>query len=357
MTFAGDPLQSHIEDLVSHLGDPAYWAATTAEYGIGALSIGAPIEVAETPPASVDDSQVPVWLASKLDGTHAEFGTPDANTIYEIFYPSTTTVLLGSVPWCGGGFHDGVNVGATVVSYAVVADCTDPPSTASDAEFGDLDIAASHEVVEAVTDPCSDAGCTGYQLDFEHYVWGYLTGLLYGNPSNEPLFADEVADLCESYTDGFTVPGTLYNVQRIWSNVAMRGGHDPCSPRTTTTPYFNAMPVLPDDIDFAVTPQTSVRTKGIAIPVGQSRTVELDLYSDADTGGPFQVSTLLLSVGDRSISINAPSLRVHMDRSSGQNGEKLYLTISRLETTQVGTVAVVMSTLGSTITYWPFAVW
>ena len=91
----------------------------------------------------------------------------------------------------------------------------------------------------------------------------------------------------------------------------MRGGHDPCVPRTTTAPYFNAMPVLPDDIDFAVGAETTVSTKGVSVPVGQSRTVELDLYSDGDTGGPFNVSPLPidLEAANPSAVYATPSLR------------------------------------------------
>ena len=87
VTFAGDPLQPHIEDLVSHLGDPGYWAATTAEYGVGPLVVGAPIEVAEAAPSSVDPSQVAAWLSTELDGTHPEFGAPDASTITKSSIP------------------------------------------------------------------------------------------------------------------------------------------------------------------------------------------------------------------------------------------------------------------------------
>jgi hypothetical protein len=353
VTFMGDPLQAHIEDLVSHLGDPGYWAATTAEYGVGPLMTGPPIEVAEAPPPSVDSSQVEAWLSAKLDGTHPEFGAPDANTIYEIFYPAATVVTYDAAPGCGG-YHYGTNIGGTAVSYAVVADCTKPPS---DAAFADLDLAASHEVVEAATDPCLTAGCTGFQVDSDHYVWRFLQMLNSSGPWSTANSGGEVGDLCFSEADGFTVPGTLYDVQRIWSNAAMRAGHNPCVPRTATAPYFNAMPVLPDDIDFAVDAETTVRTKGVSVPVGQSRTVELDLYSDGDTGGPFKVTLLLVDIPAANAPVyGPPSLRLSLDRSSGQNGEKLYLTITRTMVRALGTVVVVESTLGTTTTSWPIAV-
>jgi hypothetical protein len=162
-----------------------------------------------------------------------------------------------------------------------VADCTQPPS---DAAFAELDLVASHEVVEAGTDQCGAAGCTGFQLDIGHYAWRFVEMLHAIGPFNQINSGGEVADLCVSTADGFTLPGTLYDVQRIWSNAAMRGGHDPCVTRTATAPYFNAMPVLPDDIDFAVDADTTVRTKGVSVPVGQSRTVELDLTATAIPG-------------------------------------------------------------------------
>ena len=222
---------------------------------------------------------------------------------------------LGAVSWCGG-YHSGTNIGGTAVSYAVVADCTEPPS---DAAFAGLDLAASHEVVEAATDPCFAAGCTGFQLDFDHYAWEFLQMLYSIGPITEANAGGEVGDLCFSETDGFTVPGTLYDVQRIWSNAAMRAGHDPCVPRTTTAPYFNAMPVLSDDIDFAVGAETTVSTKGVSVPVGQSRTVELDLYSDGDTGGPFKVSPYAIDLAGRQcvhvrVRPVIPSIEARSDR-------------------------------------------
>ncbi len=119
------------------------------------------------------------------------------------------------------------------------------------------------------------------------------------------------------------------------------------------------MPVLPDDIDFAVGAETTVSTKGVSVPVGQSRTVELDLYSDGDTGGPFNVSLLSidLEAANPSVPVHAPpSLRLKLDRSAGQNGEKLYLTITRTRAAALGTIVFVDSFLGSRSAYWPIAV-
>jgi hypothetical protein len=45
-----------------------------------------------------------------------------------------------------------------------------------------------------------------------------------------------------------------------------------------------------------------------------------------------------------------------LDRTAGQNGEKIYLTITRTKATALGTVVFVESTLGSMGANWPIAV-
>ena len=45
---------------------------------------------------------------------------------------------------------------------------------------------------------------------------------------------------------------------------------------------------------------TTVMTKGVTIPVGNSKTIEVDLFSDADTGGPWTVAA------DDLLSIDLP---------------------------------------------------
>jgi hypothetical protein len=263
------------------------------------------------------------------------------------------TVLFASQPWCGG-YHWGLTTGGTSVSYAVVADCASPPS---DAEFAPLDLTASHEVAEAATNPCKGNGCTGYSLDTGHFVWQFVPALLTerGFDALIPV-GGEVADLCESNADGFTPQGTLVDVQRLWSNEAMLAGHDPCVPTNGSAAYFNARALLPDDIDFVVDANTTIRTGGVAVPIGSSAVVELDLYSDADTGGPWSLEAFAHDLGVSGLAALRPSLDLHFDRVTGQNGEKLHLTITRRAGAAAGTVVVVDSYLASRHNYWPIAV-
>ena len=102
--------------------------------------------------------------------------------------------------------------------------------------------------------------------------------------------------------------------------------------------------MLEDDVAFAGT-----KVKGVKIPVGETRVVELDLFSDAPTEGPWKVE-----VEDWWHSRGQPSLLVMtLDRSEGVNGDKLALTITVPKGTQgIAQPFLVTSTLGDRRRYW-----
>jgi len=89
--------------------------------------------------------------------------------------------------------------------------------------------------------------------------------------------------------------------------------------------------------------------KGVHIPVGQSKTIDVDLYSDADTGGPWTVSAQ-----DLNALMGAPAaLSFAFDRTKGQNGEKLHLTIKATKATQFNaSVFFLISKLGGRTNLW-----
>jgi hypothetical protein len=98
-----------------------------------------------------------------------------------------------------------------------------------------------------------------------------------------------------------------------------------------STPYVNAATKL-DDITIDVGGGQSLVTRGIAVPVGMSKTVEVDLYSDA----PAPDWTVAV-VDVASKYQKAPAeLDVKLDKSTGHNGDKLQLTITRLRDSQFG---------------------
>jgi hypothetical protein len=380
--YPGYPYEQQMIALAQKFGASTQWAGSTQEYNVGALAYAGSIELTgETAPASINDQQITAYLNAKIASN--AFGSQDTNTIYTIFYPEATTITLqgggptGNSTSCSsfGGYHDDmavtinptapdagtaddggadggtdaaadVSLGPVVVknfAYAVLPTC---------ATFGNLNGvdgvtgATSHEWVEAVTDPFpstnngSDSAFSS--VDNDHIAWMLLGG------------GGEAGDLCVQEANAFYVPTDLGStVQRTWSNQLAKASHDPCSLNLPGTVYFNAAPVLNDTVSFSSQfIGGSVTTKGITIPVGQSKTIEVDLFSDAATGGPWTVDTFdLLSAFTQS----APTLNFAWDRTSGVNGEKLHLTITTVtSSSDLGGAHpfVITSSLGNTQNTW-----
>jgi hypothetical protein len=84
--------------------------------------------------------------------------------------------------------------------------------------------------------------------------------------------------------------------------------------------------VLPDMVAIPVG-SSSITTQAVKIPLGQSRTIEVALYSDAPTSGPWQVEALDVAA----LSGRSPALQLSLDASSGSNGDMLHLTITPLQ--------------------------
>lgn len=348
--FPGFAYATQMTDFAAKIGASSYWAAL-AEYKVGALVSATPITLtsADTAPTQITDSQIQDWLRARWDGTHPEFGTaPDSSTIYALYYPSTTTIFLsggppsdGGVPDGGGnfggskscssfgGYHSNIVVGQTEVAYAVVPQC------GTFGSFTGVDVVtstSSHEYSEAVTDPFPMTQAAYTQTDDDHLEWMFFLG------------GGEIGDMCAQFPTSFYVP-TDFNhvVQRNWSNAAAKAGHDPCVP-AGTQPYFNTMPVLPDSITTH-----GATTKGIDVPVGQSKTIELDLFSDQATSGPWTVSAQVFARN------GAAPVTATLDQPTGQNGDKLNLTLQStgaLSGTSKTAAVVVTSTLGGRENLW-----
>jgi hypothetical protein len=337
----------------------SFWSTTTSEYGIGALSYAGTIDLTDTPPTTIGQTDIEAWVASELQS--GAFGTPDPQAIYTIIYPSTTTVTqpnpvspaFGTVNSCQSfyGYHDNTSVALgdagtmTSFAYAVIPTC---------GFLSSLTETISHEWVEAATDPEVTSGgtftLTGgpnsafFGPDANHVIWSLLGG-------------GEAADLCG--TDGlsaYITPPDLANnwVQRTWSNISAQGSHDPCVPAISNA-FFDSAPVLTEMVSFTSALTGTVTSQGITIPQGQSATVEVDLFSDGDTGGPWTVSAAdVMSTYYGSYGIKQ-TLSFAWDRTSGQNGEKLHLTITVTGPSIVGGAHAFMITsqLATRSMIWP----
>ena len=356
------PYETALQTYAAAIGPSTYWPAVTSEYGIGQIAYGGTIDLtSQTPPGNISSTDIQTWVGSEIQS--GAFGTPDPEAIYTIVYPQSTVItqpnpvssLLGPVVSCSafGGYHDNVAVtladggAAQNFAYAVIPTC----STVVD----DLTAVMSHEWVEASTDPLPTA--TGlftlsggpssafFNVDANHVIWAVTAS------------GGEAGDLCQPEgNDIYITPTDIGNtVQRTWSNVSAQASHDPCVPAPTGSAFFDSAPVLTEMVTFTSSFTGTIVTQGVTIPMGTSKTIEVDLFSDGDTGGPWTVQAddvLYKHYGSTGFVSNTLSFK--WDRTQGVNGEKLHLTITVIAASLAGNghAFMITSTLGSRQTVW-----
>lgn len=312
LTFTGDPMTTTATTFLSTIGQSAYWSAVTKEYGVGAATALAPVTLTDPPPATIDQPALETWLAGELDGTHAEVPVPDGETLYVVVYPAGTTVTRGTTTSCNqfGGFHGEASLGASATPgsapYVVIPRC----SSFSGLSGKDLfTFALSHELVEATLDPFVKTGPAYDHVDLPHEALALVLG------------DGEAGDVCPN--DTALVAGFPFLVQRTWSNASAKAGHHPCAP-VDPLPYFHANPVLPDLSPDAI--------PVVKIPLGQSRSIDVQLSSDAPMLADWTVSV----VDGASNGKKPAELTFALDRATGNNGDVLHLTITTARAGSVG---------------------
>ena len=299
IVFAGDSQTATLGAFMSAVGSSTYWTSVAAEYGIGPASATAPIVVNETPAAQVDDADIRAWLADKLDGSHADFGTPDASAIYVVYYPAATTITnagLGTSCSSFGGYHGDTKIGATQVVYAVIARCPNLVDTT----------VTSHELFEASTDP-------------------YFTAYANLDDPGSSGIGGEIGDLCESYPI-VTPPDLGYAVVPVWSNAASAAGKKPCVPNDGA-PNFGTMPAQ----------------RTVTIAPGDTATIQLVAFSDQPTA-PWTVEV------SQSAYDWSEKLDMTLCRATAQNGESIPLTLTRPMTATNWDDLTIVSKLGDVTT-------
>jgi hypothetical protein len=223
--FPNEPLHAELDQFNTWIVSSQFWTAIGQEYGVGPATAHAPVDIAASPPAQLDDSDVAAWIAtSASDGT---IPAPNANTLYALFYPASTTITFTGAPSCSGfgGYHSHVHVSTAgytgEVAYAVIPRCgggTYDLVMATDT--------ASHEYIEGATDP---------------FYWTEPAWRL-DPPNGDPLEpwtmlgGFEVSDLCEnqSYDVAYA-----FSVQDSWSNAAALAGRNPCQPSDPNRPFYS----------------------------------------------------------------------------------------------------------------------
>ncbi len=313
--YAGDPLQSKVEQMLQQLPQSSYWTAISKEYGVGSMTIATSIVLNEAAPTKIDDSEIAAWLAQKADGTHAPWPKAELQQMFAVFYPASTVITLQNSQSCYGfgAYHNESVVDGINFAYGVMPRC------GGGGQLGPIDyltVALSHEIVEAATDPYVQSSPAYQAVDFDHYTWSFFPG-------------GEVADMCtyERQANQQLV-GSFY-VQRSWSNQSAKASHDPCVP-ALSQPYFNSAPDLKDTVKIGFG-GGSVSTKGAKIPVGQSKTIDVYLFSDAPTSAWSVDATDAATLQGQSAELS-----FSWDKTSGQNGDVLHLTIKALKASNYG---------------------
>ncbi len=340
VTFGTDPLEPTARAFLQSLPGSSYWSLLT-EYGVGAPSAAAPIHSTLALKGSMDETDWQATLPGELEKELDGFARPAEGELLVLFLPpgvqSTNQGLAGCTDF--GGYHSAVKLSdGTPVAYAVVPRCTAFNGlTLPDSLTG----VASHEILEAVVDPYAFLGTPAFSdVDAESYAFTLAFG------------GGEIADLCLNTVPSFYTPSDVpYVVQRIWSNAAARLRHDPCVPASDAGPFIQAIPQLGTQT-FSVN-GASAGVRSIAIGVGQTATVDLELLSDPGDAGPFGVS--LFNVGNGAVGWT-------LTPTTGSNGQHLRLALTvQAAGSQTGIsgkseILAVMSQAPSRVELWPILI-
>jgi hypothetical protein len=315
VTWAGDDKADELETLGDTVGAGQYWKEVTSEYGAGPAVSGDAnhVRITDAPPASMTDTELNTFVGASITKAEGAWPTPAGDVVYIVYLPKTMQLMLQGKSACAqgvGGYHDSTTVNGKPTAYAIVPRCS--------SSFDHVTVAASHELAEAATDPYprTRPAWTGFRDD--DLAWEFFQ-----------QFQSENGDACEFYRDSDLAPGesdVQFTVQRQWSNASAKAGHDPCVPAFKNTTYFNVTPLGLEDIDVdlsALGGGTGI-TKGFKVKVGATRQIPLGFYSDGAIGE----WTIKAISGGIAGGRGSGGVDMTLDVTSGQNGQKAYLSVT-----------------------------
>jgi hypothetical protein len=321
--FANDTasVTASLATFEAELGTSAYWSTVVSEYGVGTASSESPFTSSTSETGAVADSDVQSFIQDAV--TSGTLPPPDGSLVYVMHYP---TAVAGGYVDCMNllGYHSNfVLPNGLDAFYIVLPRCVSPDGSFQNDPEGILTTTDTftHELAEISTDPDGD---TWAQVDTLHSFWSTPAG-----------GGTEIGDMC-SWDTGVT-PGcdiTLPNefpgfaVQRIWSNAAAQAGRDPCQPEVAGEVFVSAPPELPDTVMVGDGYGNLIPIAAVSVPVGQSATVTLDLYSEAATPGGFDVSVTGL-YGWYGPGSGTDPFTLTQSATSGSNGDQILVTITR----------------------------
>ena len=260
--------------------------AAGADYGVGTGSVLEVVQRTDAAPAKIDDTQIVSQLYAGLaDGTLPRPASGLADVLYMIYYPLQTTVTGPAGTSCVdfGGYHNSARRGGVELSYAVVAACPGALPTLTDVES--REIVASHELIEAVTDPLP--------LNHPSFVFADPTSSWFG------VFGGaEIGDLCQRGDGKEIWRESGFVAQRAWSISAAAAEHDPCVPGGAMD-YVNlvAQPVGVPRIAPGGHQAITLRGAASGAAQGTSWTIEAVSLSPASAAETLKLSAPMIEDG------------------------------------------------------------
>jgi hypothetical protein len=219
VTFGGYAFEQQVQEFGDWVLGSSWLTAVGNDYGVGTGGVHlAKVVLADAPATTLSRLDVEQLLASGIfDGT---LPAPTDGILYMVYFPPSVTLTLESTARsCQdfAGYHAEAKTQAGVsFPFAAVPTCF---GTGGVGDQEAIEAVASHELIEAMTDPFPDTAP------------GYLI-----SDSTSPWFIEpEVADLCTT----LLLEDSGHRVQRIWSNSAAAAGQQPCIPATSGVAYFN----------------------------------------------------------------------------------------------------------------------
>jgi hypothetical protein len=298
---SGDPLTTQLFAFGDALIASHWWTSVTTEYGLGTPSGGVHVTGAAIT-QNPDQTAMISYIQSAIAGNAA--AAPDGNTVFMLYLPPNIDgidPMNGTNTMCKffGGFHDVYDMGGN--AFAVGQRC--PLQGTGLTEIQDLTITASHEILEAATDPQPGSG------------WALGAGNLQQPWTQPPTLiapGGELGDLClgTQWAEGG------YTYQRGWSNAAAAAGGDPCVPAYPSAKYYNASAPQP----------------WYMVTAGGSVTIPLTGFASGPTGD-WALETLPLSSSSTDLSGSVTSATNYVGQRgmtvpTTNNGRMATLTVS-----------------------------
>jgi hypothetical protein len=311
--YTNDAMSSDLQSFIQQLAGSSYWTQVTSEYGVGPLTVLPTQTITGPAPSQLSDAQLQQILTTNLGGSTPPWGAADARNIYTFVLPPGTIEMDSGGACCTDydGYHSQASAGGRGVAYAVACACPGFDGAGVD-DLQQRTVVISHELVEAATDPFVNSAPAFAGTDDADAIW-------------IPTSGGELADMCEFNQDAYVPFGANYMVQRTWSNAAAAADMNPCLP-APAGPFFNAVAI--DQVPVTLNAGGgAISSSGFSIPVGSTKTIRVQLYSSAPTSGPWTVQAF--DYGDYYFS--SADTQVSLDKSTGQNGDVLMLTVTVLK--------------------------